>query len=122
MSNETVIYGIKNCDTIKKARKWLEEQGKPFRFHDYRKDGLDSELLAKFVEVLGWEALINKCGTTFRALSELQKNTLNETNAVALMLTHSAMIKRPLLRHAGQYYLGFKPEQYQVIFNQQPNE
>ncbi|WP_028024702.1 ArsC family reductase [Enterovibrio calviensis] len=112
----TVVYGIKNCDTIKKALKWLETEEKPFAFHDYRKDGIDQDMLKQFVEALGWEAMVNKRGTTFRALSEEQKNNLDESNAIALMLVQPAMIKRPLLAHGGQYYLGFKPDEYANIF------
>ncbi|MEZ8144133.1 arsenate reductase [Enterovibrio norvegicus FF-33] len=114
----TMVYGIKNCDTIKKALKWLEAEDKAFTFHDYRKDGIDQDMLKQFVEVLGWEAMLNKRGTTFRALSEEQKSNLDETNAVALMLVHPAMIKRPLLAHNGNYYLGFKPDEYTTIFSE----
>ncbi|MFD2180306.1 ArsC family reductase [Veronia pacifica] len=113
----TVVYGIKNCDTIKKALKWLEAEEKQFVFHDYRKDGIDQAMVQKFIDSLGWEALVNKRGTTYRQLSDEQKNNLNQDNAAALMLIHPAMIKRPLLEHNGDYYLGFKPEQYQVIFD-----
>ncbi|MDD1792579.1 ArsC family reductase [Enterovibrio makurazakiensis] len=112
----TVVYGIKNCDTIKKALKWLETEDKPFDFHDYRKDGIDQDMLKQFVDVLGWEAMVNKRGTTFRALSEEQKSNLDESNAIALMLVQPAMIKRPLLVHEGQYHLGFKPDEYANIF------
>ncbi|SKA54247.1 ArsC family reductase [Enterovibrio nigricans] len=114
----TVVYGIKNCDTIKKAVKWLEQEGKTFTFHDYRKDGIDQDMLKQFVDALGWEALVNKRGTTFRALSDEQKNNLDETNAIALMLVQPAMIKRPLLAHSGNYYLGFKPVEYESIFSE----
>ncbi|MDD1784158.1 ArsC family reductase [Enterovibrio sp. ZSDZ35] len=114
----TVVYGIKNCDTIKKAVKWLEQEGKAFTFHDYRKDGIDQDMLKQFVEALGWEALVNKRGTTFRALSDEQKNNLDETNAIALMLVQPAMIKRPLLAYGGSYYLGFKPAEYESIFSE----
>ncbi|KXF81241.1 ArsC family reductase [Enterovibrio coralii] len=114
----TVVYGIKNCDTIKKAVKWLEQEGQTFTFHDYRKDGIDQDMLKQFVDALGWEALVNKRGTTFRALSDEQKNNLDETNAIALMLVQPAMIKRPLLAHGGNYYLGFKPAEYESIFSE----
>lgn len=113
----TKVYGIKNCDTIKKALKWLDAEGKPYTFHDYRKDGIDQEMLKQFVDKLGWEALVNKRGTTFRGLSEEQKNNLDESNAIALMLVHPAMIKRPLLVHNDTYHLGFKAEEYNAIFN-----
>ncbi|MDO6705249.1 ArsC family reductase [Photobacterium sp. 1_MG-2023] len=112
----TIAYGIKNCDTIKKMKKWLDAQGIDYRFHDYRADGLDPSLLETFEAELGWEAMLNKRGTTFRQLSDEQKNNLNRDNALALMLEHPAMIKRPLLVHNNTYHLGFKPEQYQGIF------
>ena len=110
------IYGIKNCDTMKKALTWLQGQEKAYLFHDYRKDGLDEALLMSFVCALGWEALLNKRGTTFRNLSEEQKNNLNEHNAIKLMLENPAIIKRPLLCVDGTFHLGFKAEQYQSIF------
>ncbi|NAW66180.1 ArsC family reductase [Photobacterium halotolerans] len=112
----TIAYGIKNCDTIKKMKKWLDEQGIEYRFHDYRTDGLDRSLLEAFEAELGWEALLNKRGTTFRQLSDEQKNTLNRDSALTLMLEQPAMIKRPLLVHNQSYHLGFKPDQYQAIF------
>jgi len=112
----TIAYGIKNCDTIKKMKKWLDEQGIEYRFHDYRVDGLDRSLLETFEAELGWEALLNKRGTTFRQLSNEQKNTLNRDSALTLMLEQPAMIKRPLLVHNQSYHLGFKPDQYQAIF------
>ncbi|MBD8511801.1 ArsC family reductase [Photobacterium sp. WH77] len=112
----TIAYGIKNCDTIKKMKKWLDEQGIEYRFHDYRADGLDRSLLEAFEAELGWEALLNKRGTTFRQLSDEQKNTLNRDSALTLMLEQPAMIKRPLLVHNQSYHLGFKPDQYQAIF------
>lgn len=96
---------------------WLEEQGIPYTFHDHRKDGLDEKMLAQFVKLLGWEALVNKRGTTFRALSDLQKNDLNEETAITLMLAEPAMIKRPLLMYKNRAYLGFNPDLYVAIFN-----
>lgn len=112
----TVIYGIKNCDTMKKALNWLQLQGIAVTFHDYRKDGLDQQMLSQFLQALDWQDVLNKRGTTFRALSDEQKNTLTESSAMALMLAQPAMIKRPLLYHAGEYHLGFKPDQYMAIF------
>ncbi|KDM92998.1 ArsC family reductase [Photobacterium galatheae] len=112
----TIAYGIKNCDTIKKMKKWLDAQGIDYRFHDYRVDGLDRSLLESFETELGWEAMLNKRGTTFRQLSDEQKNNLDREHALSLMLEYPAMIKRPLLVHNNTYHLGFKPEQYQTIF------
>lgn len=112
----TTLYGIKNCDTIKKARKWLEQQQIPYQFVDYRLDGLDAGQLAEFINGCGWQALLNTRGTTFRNLPEAEKDQLTEAKAVNLMLKYPAMIKRPLLHHNGQYYLGFSTTQYQSLF------
>ena len=102
---------------MKKARKWLEENQIPYQFHDYRVDGITSELLNEFESNVGWEAMLNKRGTTYRQLSDDIKNTLNKDVAMTLMLAQPAMIKRPLLIHQSQYFLGFKAEQYQPIFS-----
>lgn len=114
----TIAYGIKNCDTIKKMKKWLEAESIDYTFHDYRVDGLDQAMLEKFESQLGWEAMINKRGTTFRQLTDEQKANLNQETAICLMLESPAMIKRPLLVHNDSYHLGFKPAQYQEIFQQ----
>ncbi|PWC18188.1 ArsC family reductase [Brenneria corticis] len=114
------MYGIKNCDTIKKARRWLEEQQIDYRFHDYRADGLDEPLLRRFIDRLGWQPLINTRGTTWRKLSEQQRNAISgdtadgEAAAIALMLEQPAVIKRPLLATGdGKALLGFSAESYQ---------
>ncbi|AOM39719.1 ArsC family reductase [Xenorhabdus hominickii] len=119
------LYGIKNCDTIKKARRWLEDQEIAYQFHDYRIDGLSPELLQSFIEQIGWESLLNTRGTTWRKLSDDQKQAINNAEAAkALMLEQPSIIKRPLLvsnsedlKTAGSatenYLLGFKAEQYQ---------
>ena len=107
------IYGIKNCDTMKKARLWLDTQGLSVEFIDYKKDGLSPELLSKFVQELGWQALINKRGTTYRKLDEQVKDTMDEASAIAVMLENPSIIKRPLLVKDGKYLLGFKAETYQ---------
>ncbi|MDO2951073.1 ArsC family reductase [Aeromonas simiae] len=116
---KVVLYGIspKNCDTIKKARKWLEEAGIAYRFHDVRSDGLDAEQLERWLDALGWEALLNTRGTTFRALPDAQKQDLDKERAKALMLAQPAMIKRPLLELEGHYHLGFKADHYQSLFH-----
>ena len=110
-----VIYGIRNCDTIKKSLKWLDEQAIDYQFHDYRKDGLPAELLQEFVAQLGWEALLNKRGTTYRTLSEASKQDLDEPSALRLMLEQPALIKRPLLRVDDTYLLGFDEARYQAL-------
>lgn len=113
----TVLYGIKNCDTIKKARKWLDEAGVPYRFHDHRVDGLDPAQLDLWLERLGWEALLNRSGTTFRALPDEAKQGLDNARAHALLLAQPAMIKRPLLDLGGELHLGFKADHYQSLFS-----
>ncbi|WP_421197345.1 ArsC family reductase [Aeromonas enteropelogenes] len=123
MENKTeckvVLYGIspKNCDTIKKARKWLDEAGVDYRFHDHRADGLDPAALDGWLAKLGWEALLNTRGTTFRALPEEEKQGLDNDKARALLLAHPAMIKRPLLDCDGELTLGFKADHYQSLFS-----
>lgn len=111
-----VMFGIPNCDTIKKAKNWLTEHDIPFEFHDYRKQGVPQDVLSQALEQLGWEPIVNKRGTTFRQLSDEQKSSLSETTAIPLLVEHPAMIKRPLLAVDGTYYLGFKADQYQEIF------
>jgi Spx/MgsR family transcriptional regulator len=111
------MYGIKNCDTIKKARKWLDAQGIEYNFHDYKKDGLEESLLREWVSELGWDALVNRRGTTWRKLPEDVKDSIDETSAITLMLENTSMIKRPLLDTQTKKTLGFKDELYQAIFN-----
>jgi Spx/MgsR family transcriptional regulator len=113
----TTLYGIKNCDTIKKARAWLTANNINYIFHDYRQNGLDPKWLEQTEQVLGWEIMLNKRGTTFRQLSEEQKQGVDKTAALALMLEHPAMIKRPILMHNDQYLLGFKADQYAEVFS-----
>ncbi|MGL4723027.1 MAG: ArsC family reductase [Scandinavium sp.] len=110
------MYGIKNCDTIKKARRWLEEHQLEYRFHDYRADGLDSALLDTFIAELGWEALLNTRGTTWRKLDESLRASINTPEAAAaLMLEMPAIIKRPLLCAPGKpMLLGFSDSSYQT--------
>ncbi|WP_252097715.1 ArsC family reductase [Pseudoalteromonas sp. NBT06-2] len=115
--NKTVMYGIKNCDTIKKAKKWLETNGIAFEFHDYRVQGLTNEMLVEFEAALGWELLLNKRGTTYRQLTQEQKEGLNKQSALELLLEFPAMIKRPLLVHNNASHLAFKDLQYKEIFN-----
>lgn len=107
-----------NCDTIKKMKRWLDAENQAYTFHDYRVNGLDQAMLEKFESELGWEAMVNKRGTTFRQLTDEQKANLDKETAMTLMLEYPAMIKRPLLVHNDSYYLGFKPGQYQDIFQQ----
>lgn len=109
------LYGISNCDTVRKARRWLEGHGIDYRFHDFRKDGLTREQILQWLEQLDWKALINTRGRTWRQLSGDGKAALHETAAIDLMLEHPAIIKRPLLDYNGQYHLGFSDAGYRRI-------
>ena len=106
------IYGIKNCDTMKKARAWLDKKGVAHDFHDYKTAGIDRERLERWVKKVGWETLLNRAGTTFRKLPDDDKEGLNERKALALMLAQPSMIKRPVLDLGGKLLVGFKPELY----------
>ena len=119
------LHGIKNCDTMKKARAWLDARGIAYAFHDYKAAGIDRATLEAWVQQLGWEPLLNRAGTTFRALPDDQKQNLDATKAIALMLAQPAMIKRPVLvigaLPAGTKLLaGFKPEQYEAALGARP--
>ncbi|MCS3431853.1 ArsC family reductase [Klebsiella sp. BIGb0407] len=115
-----VLYGIKNCDTIKKARRFLEQQNFPYQFHDYRADGLDAALLDSFIAELGWEALLNTRGTTWRKLDETLRASITDApSAAKLMLSMPAIIKRPLLCAPGKpMLLGFNESNYQKFINE----
>jgi arsenate reductase (glutaredoxin) len=106
------IYGIKNCDTMKKARAWLEGHGVAYRFHDYRVEGLDPLRLASWQNVLGWETLLNRASASWRQLPEADKAGIDADRASALMLTNPTLIKRPVLDVDGRLTIGFKPEIY----------
>jgi len=112
----TILFGIKNCDTIKKARKWLTEHDIAYQFHDYRTDGLEQAQLAQWCNELGWEQVLNRRGTTWRKLPEHDKDNINESTAIELMLAQPAMIKRPLLDTGTQRLLGFKATEYEHLF------
>lgn len=113
----TTLYGISNCDTIKKAKKYLTDNNIEFTFHDYRKDGVNFDMLTEFAAHLDWQDLVNKRGTTYRQLSDEQKQHLDKDNALALLVEQPAMIKRPVLIHNSNYYLGFKAAHYDEIFS-----
>ena len=110
------LYGIKNCDTMKKARTWLDGRGIGYRFHDYKAEGIDEASLERFVAALGWETVLNRAGTTFRALPDEAKKGLDARKAIALMLAQPSMIKRPVLDRDGQLTAGFKPDIYEALF------
>jgi arsenate reductase (glutaredoxin) len=112
MTKSTTIYGIKNCDTMKKARAWLDSHDVSYEFHDYKTAGAPKEKLKAWCDELGWETLLNRAGTTFKKLPEADKAGLNERKALALMLEQPSMIKRPVLEVGGKLLVGFKPEIY----------
>lgn len=108
----TTIFGIKNCDTMKKARAWLEERSVAYDFHDYKAAGIERSQLERWAAEVGWEVLLNRSGTTFRKLPDVDKEGLTEARAIALMLAQPSMIKRPVLEKDGKVIVGFKPDLY----------
>jgi arsenate reductase len=111
------IYGIRNCDTMKKARAWLEARKLPYQFHDYKIEGIDRARLEGWVKALGWETLLNRAGTTFRKLPDSDKQGVTEKKAIALMLAQPGMIKRPVIEKGAKLVVGFKPELYEKTFS-----
>lgn len=116
MATPVTIYGIKACDTMKKARTWLEGHGVDYAFHDYKTEGVGRGVLEGWAKAVGWEVLLNRSGTTFRKLPDADKAGLDEAKAVGLMLAQPSMIKRPVLDAGGTLIVGFKPETYQARF------
>ena len=110
------MYGIPNCDTIKKAQKWLNENNISFTFHDYRKDGLDETLLKQLYAISSWDQLLNKRSTSYRALTEQQKKSLDETTVSPLFIEFPTLIKRPVVIHQGNVIIGFNINNYQNFF------
>ena len=113
----TILYGIPNCDTVKKAQKWLLQNNISYTFHDYRRDGLDEALIRSFLEKLTWTELLNKRSMSYRHLTEQQKASLSEETVIALFIATPTLIKRPLLIHHSHYQLGFKVENYKNLFS-----
>jgi arsenate reductase (glutaredoxin) len=107
------IYGIKNCETMKKARAWLDAHRVAYAFHDYKSAGIDRASLERWAGAAGWETLLNRAGTTFRKLPQSDKERLTEKKAIALMLGQPSMIKRPVLDAGGKLLVGFTPERYE---------
>ena len=112
----TTLYGIRNCDTVRKARRWLDDHGVDYRFHDLRSDGLDRKTLQAWEKQLGWEQLLNRRGTTWRKLPQKTRDGIDRTQAVAVMLEQPAIIKRPVLALDGHFHVGFSTDSWQEIF------
>lgn len=110
------MYGIKNCDTIKKARAWLDAHDVAYTFHDYKSAGVSRAALEQWCKTHGWETVLNRAGTTFKKLPDADKSGLTEAKAIALMLAQPSMIKRPMLAVGGKTVVGFTPERYAGIF------
>jgi len=113
MAKTIAMYGIKNCDTMKKARTWLDDHGVKYVFHDYKTEGVEKQTLESWAKSVGWEVLLNRSGQTFRRLPDKDKEGVTEKKALALMLAQPSMIKRPVLDVGGKLTVGFKPEVYQ---------
>ncbi|MCU4674547.1 ArsC family reductase [Catenovulum sp. 2E275] len=110
------LYGIKNCDTVKKARKWLEQHNINYRFHDFREDGLQQSQVEDWISKLDWETVLNKRSTSFRQLSDEQKNNLNADTVAGLLTENPTLIKRPLVENGTALFVGFNDKQWQSIF------
>jgi len=110
-----IVYGIPNCDTIKKARQWLQAHELKYQFHDYRKDGIDASQLKQWARQVGWESLLNRRGTTWRKLDEKTRDTINESSAIKIMLEHPAIIKRPVLVKGEKILIGFNEAEYKNL-------
>ena len=116
MAGAVTIYGIKNCDTMKKARAWLDAHGVTYDFHDYKTKGIEPERVEGWAKEVGWETLLNRSGTTFRKLADDEKTALNGKKAVALMTASPTLIKRPVLDLGDRIIVGFKPDAYEKAF------
>lgn len=112
----TTVYGIKNCDTMKKALRWLDEAGVEYRFHDYKKEGVPADQLDQWLETLGWEQVINRRGTTWRKLDESVRDNMDNQSARAVILDNPSIVKRPLLDTGSELVLGFKADDYTTRF------
>ena len=112
---KTRLYGIPNCDTMKKARAWLESRRVDYEFHDYKKSGIERAQLESWIQAVGWEVLLNRAGTSFRKLPDAQKENITQARAIELMLEQPSMIKRPVLEHGRKILVGFSPEKYAAL-------
>jgi arsenate reductase len=109
------LYGIPNCDTVKKARTWLDAKGLAYTFHDYKKAGADPTKLATWCQAAGWEKVLNRAGTTFKKLPDADKDGLNEAKAITLMAANPSAIRRPVVEHPGGLLVGFKPDEWAAV-------
>lgn len=109
------LYGIKNCDTVKKSRRWLEDHGVEYQFHDFRQDGLDKKQLTSWVEKLGWEVIVNKRSTTWRNLSDKEKDISSNSQAIKLLLENPTLIKRPIVQSKSALLVGFKNDEFKQL-------
>ncbi|MBU2874582.1 ArsC family reductase [Marinobacter salexigens] len=109
------LYGIRNCDTVKKARKWLDEQGITYEFHDFKKEGLDENRLSQWEKAVGWETLLNRRGTTWRKLSDEVRDTISAQSAHDIMLENTSIIKRPIVEYYSAVYVGFNADDWAAI-------
>ncbi len=116
MALSITLYGIPNCDTVKKARTWLDSHGVDYAFHDYKKAGIDRASLERWVAERGWETVLNRAGTTFRKLPDADREGLDAAKAIDLMLAQPSMIKRPVADLGDRRIVGFKPEMYEAAF------
>jgi len=112
----TTLYGIKNCDSVRKARRWLADREISYEFHDLRTDGVDGAMLARWVKAVGWESLLNRRGTTWRQLPQSDKTAVDAEHAIALMLSHPTLIKRPVVEHGKTVSVGFDEAAFQALF------
>ena len=110
------LYGIPNCDTVKKARVWLDAKNVVYAFHDYKKAGIDTATLSRWADAVGWELLLNRAGTTFKKLGDAEKADIDRAKAIALMVANPSMIKRPVVEGAGALLVGFKPDDWERTF------
>jgi arsenate reductase (glutaredoxin) len=110
------VYGIPNCDTVKKARGWLDSKGKAYTFHDYKKAGVDTAKLTAWCDAKGWEVILNRAGTTFKKLPDGDKEALDQDKAILLMLSQPSMIKRPIVEHKNGLLVGFKEAEWEEAF------
>lgn len=112
----TTLYGIKNCDTMKKARRWLDEHNVAYDFHDYKKEGIDEKTLKQWSKKVGWETLLNRRGTTWRKLPDNVKDNIDEKSAIKIMLEQPSIIKRPVVIKGSKYQVGFSDQEYSGLF------